>query len=251
MSDNRKADAALNDLIIGRNPVLEAIRSGREIDKILIKKGSVDASLGAVLKKAKERGIVIRETEKQKMDKLSEGGSHQGIIAYAASHEYTPLEELMSRSEKGKRMLVICDRITDPHNLGSILRSADCVGADGVIIPKHESAGLNSVVAKTSAGALEYIPVAKVANISQTIAKLKDNGFWIAGADMDGSPMYECSMTGDIALVIGSEGTGISRIVKENCDFLVKIPMRGHIDSLNASVAAAVLMYEAFRQRNQ
>lgn len=238
----------MEDLIIGRNPVTEAIRSGREIDKILIKKGNYEGSIVPIIKKAKQKGIIIQEVEKQKLDQIADGGNHQGIAAYTAAHEYATVEDILARSENP--LVIICDKITDPHNLGSVLRTANCVGAAGVIIPKRNGAGLNSVVAKTSAGAVEYTPVARVTNIAQTIDKLKDNGLWIAGADMDGEEMYSANLTGGMGIVIGSEGEGISRLVKEKCDFLVKIPMFGEINSLNASVAAAVLMYEATRQRN-
>lgn len=238
----------MEDKIFGRNPVLEAIRSGREIDKIFVKKGNVEGSLIPLIRKAKERGIIISEIDRHKLDQMADGANHQGVIAIAATHEYMPLAELLDRA-KTPPFLVICDKITDPHNLGSILRTANCVGADGVIIPKRNSVGLNSVVAKTSAGAIEYTPVAHVTNIAQTIDQLKERGYWIAGADMDGEEMYKSNLTGAIALVIGSEGEGISRLVREKCDFLVKIPMSGDINSLNASAAAAVLMYEIKRQR--
>lgn len=238
----------MEDIIIGRNPVMEAIRSDREIDKILIKKGNYEGSIVPIIKKAKQRGIIIQEVEKQKLDQIADGGNHQGIVAYTAAHEYATVDEILARSESP--LVIICDKITDPHNLGSIIRCANCVGAAGVIIPKRNGVGLSSVVAKTSAGAVEYTPVARVTNISQTIDLLKEKGLWIAGADMDGEEMYSANLTGGIGLVIGSEGEGISRLVKEKCDFLVKIPMFGEINSLNASVAAAVLMYEASRQRN-
>lgn len=236
----------MEDKIIGRNPVMEAIRSDREIDKILIKKGGYEGSMVQIVKKAKSKGIIIQEADKQKLDSIADGGNHQGVIAFAAAHEYVSVEEMLA-SANGK-MIIICDKITDPHNLGSILRSANCVGAAGVIIPKRNGVGLNSVVAKTSAGAVEYTPVARVTNIAQTIDKLKDDGYWVAGADMNGKSMYSADLTGKIALVIGSEGDGISKLVKEKCDFTVNIPMFGEINSLNASVAAAVLMYEAVRQ---
>ncbi len=241
----------MEDKIIGRNPVMEAIRSGRAIDKLLIKKGSYEGAIVPIIKQAKARGIVIQETERQKLDALAEGGNHQGVIAFAATHAYTSLEEILSTcaAQKKEPFLIICDKVTDPHNLGSILRTANCVGADGVIIPKRSSAGLNAVVAKTSAGAVEYTPVAKVTNITQTLGQLKEKGIWVAGADMDGEDMYQANLTGAIALVVGSEGEGISRLVREKCDFLVRIPMFGQINSLNASVAAAVLMYEISRQR--
>lgn len=241
----------MQDKIIGRNPVLEAIKSGREIDKIYIKKGGIEGSLTVIIKKARAAGILISETDKKKLDEMAEGENHQGIIAVAAMHEYATVDDILSAAEKKGEppFVIICDKITDPHNLGSILRTANCVGAHGVIIPKRSSVGLNSVVAKTSAGAIEYTPVAKVTNIAQTIDMLKDRGLWIAGADMDGDVMYQTDLTGAIGLVIGSEGNGISRLVLEKCDYVVSIPMHGDINSLNASVAASVLMYEVSRQR--
>ncbi len=240
------------DKIEGRNPVMEALRAGREIDKILVKKGKPEGSVIPIIKKAKALGIVVQEVEKQKLDSISESDNHQGVIAYAAVHEYATVADILNRAkEKGEDPFVlICDKITDPHNLGSILRTANCVGAHGIIIPKRNSVGLNSTVAKTSAGAMEYTPVAKVTNIARTIDELKEQGMWIAGAQMDGEEMYKANLTGSIGIVIGSEGEGISRLVSEKCDFHVSIPMCGEINSLNASVAASVLMYEVLRQRN-
>lgn len=240
------------DKIEGRNPVMEALRAGREIDKILVKKGKPEGSVIPIIKKAKALGIVVQEVEKQKLDSISESDNHQGVIAYAAVHEYATVADILNRAkEKGEAPFVlICDKITDPHNLGSILRTANCVGAHGIIIPKRNSVGLNSTVAKTSAGAMEYTPVAKVTNIARTIDELKEQGMWIAGAQMDGEEMYKANLTGSIGIVIGSEGEGISRLVSEKCDFHVSIPMCGEINSLNASVAASVLMYEVLRQRN-
>ncbi len=239
----------MEDKIIGRNPVMEALRSDREIDKILVKKGKYEGSIVPIIKKAKEKGVIIQEVEKQKLDQLAEGENHQGVIAFAAVMEYATVDDILNKNETP--FVIICDKITDPHNLGSILRTANCVGASGVIIPKRNSVGLNSVVSKTSAGAVEYTRVARVTNIAQTIDMLKERGLWIAGADMDGEEMYKANLTGALGLVIGSEGEGISRLVKEKCDFLVKIPMFGDINSLNASVAAAILMYESSRQRNK
>ena len=241
----------MQDKIFGRNPVIEALKSDREIDKILIKKGGTEGSINVIIKLAKQRGIIISEAEKQKLDSLSEGENHQGVVALCAAHEYSSVRDILDKAkEKGHApFIIICDKITDPHNLGSIIRTADCVGADGVIIPKHNNVGLNSVVAKTSAGAIEYVPVAKVTNIARTIEDLKKEGLWIAGADMDGEEMGKTDLKGAIAIVIGSEGEGISRLVKEKCDFIVRIPMFGQINSLNASVAAGVIMYEVLRQR--
>lgn len=239
------------DKIEGRNPVMEALRAGREIDKILVKKGKPEGSVIPIIKKAKAMGIVVQEVEKAKLDAISESDNHQGVIAFTATHEYATVADILKRAEdKGEvPFVLICDKITDPHNLGSIMRTANCVGANGIIIPKRNSVGLNSTVAKTSAGAIEYTPVAKVTNIARTVDELKEAGLWIAGADMDGEEMYKANLTGAIGLVIGSEGEGISRLVSEKCDFHVKIPMVGEITSLNASVAASVLMYEISRQR--
>lgn len=241
------------DKIEGRNPVMEALKAEREIDKILVKKGKPEGSIIPIIKKAKAMGIVVQEVEKQKLDQLSESDNHQGIIAFAATHEYATVADILAKAEeKGEPpFVIILDKITDPHNLGSIMRTANCVGAHGLIIPKRNSVGLNSTVAKTSAGAIEYTPVAKVTNIARTIDELKEKGLWIAGADMVGEEMYKANLTGAIGLVIGSEGEGISRLVSEKCDFHVKIPMFGEITSLNASVAASVLMYEISRQRNK
>lgn len=243
----------MEDKIIGRNPVLEAIRSGRNVEKILIKKGKYEGSIIPIIKKAKDAGIIIQETEKTKLDAAAEGGNHQGVVAYVSAYEYSTVKDILKRArDKGEApFVIICDKITDPHNLGAILRTANCVGAHGVIIPKRNSVGLNSVVAKTSAGAVEYTPVAKVTNIASAIDELKKAGMWIAAADMDGEEMYSVDLTGSIGLVIGSEGEGVSRLVKEKCDFIATIPMSGEINSLNASVAAGVLMYEALRQRRK
>lgn len=241
----------MEDKIIGRNPVLEAIRSGRSIDKILIKKGKYEGSIVPIIKKAKEAKILIQEVDKAKLDTISEGENHQGVIAYVSAYDYVTVKDILLRAEeKGEPpFVIICDKITDPHNLGAILRTANCVGAHGVIIPKRNSVGVNSIVAKTSAGAVEYTPVAKVTNIAGTIEDLKKEGMWIAGADMNGEEMYKVDLNGSLGLVIGSEGEGISRLVREKCDFIASIPMNGQINSLNASVAAGVLMYEALRQR--
>lgn len=242
----------MEDKIIGRNPVLEAIKSGRSIDKILIKKGRLEGSIVPIVKKAREAKIIVQEVEHQKLDAIAEGANHQGIIAYVSSYEYKTVEDLLNIArEKGEPpFLILCDKITDPHNLGAILRTANCVGVHGIVIPKHGSVGLNSAAIKTAAGAAEYTPVAKVTNLAAAIDKLKKEGLWVAAADMDGQDMHKADLTGALAIVIGSEGDGIGRLVKEKCDFTVSIPMNGQINSLNASVAAGVLMYEAFRQRS-
>ncbi len=241
----------MSDKIIGRNPVMEAIKAGREIDKILVKKGEMGGSLIPLIKKAKDLKIPVIEADKVKLDTISEGENHQGVIAYVAAHSYCTVEDILDNARKKEKapFIIILDKITDPHNFGSILRTANCVGADGVIIPKRGSVGISDVVAKTSAGAVEYTPVAKVTNISQTIDNLKKEGIWVVGAEACGDVMYNTDLKGSIALVVGSEGEGISHLVKEKCDFLCKIPMYGEINSLNASVAAAVMMYEIVRQR--
>ncbi|MCT4594802.1 MAG: 23S rRNA (guanosine(2251)-2'-O)-methyltransferase RlmB [Anaeromicrobium sp.] len=239
------------DKIQGRNPVIEALKSNREIDKIVVAKGSESGSMKKIMGMAKEKGIPISFAERKKLDQICESHNHQGVIAYVAAHTYVDVDTILDKAkELGEEpFVIILDEITDPHNLGSIIRTADAVGAHGVIIPKRRSVGLTSTVAKTSAGAIEYVPVSKVSNISSTIDYLKDKGLWIAGAHMKGEVSYKQNLKGSIGLVIGSEGKGISRLVKEKCDFLVKLPMKGQVSSLNASVAASVLMYEVVRQR--
>ncbi len=241
------------DRIEGRNPVFEALKAGRRIDKLFIQRDLSDGSLVKIRAIAKEKGIVVSEAAKQKLDAMSHTGSHQGVIAYTAMHEYAEIDDILALAkERGEHpFIVIADEISDPHNLGSIIRTADAAGVHGVIIPKRRAVGLSAIVAKASAGALEYVPVAKVGNITATIEELKEKGLWIAGAAMEGESVYgKVDLTGPLAIVIGSEGSGISRLVKENCDFLVSIPMKGKINSLNASVAAGVLMLEAAKQRN-
>ncbi len=241
----------MEDIIFGRGPVSEAINAGHPIDKLMIKSGAYAHSLIPIIDKAKSRGIIIQQVDNQKLDRLSEGGNHQGVVALVSAYEYVSVSDILKKAEeKGQPpFVIICDKITDPHNLGAIIRTANCVGAHGVIIPKRNAAGVNSVVMKTSAGALEYTPVAKVTNIASTIDELKKSGLWITAADMDGQPMYDIDFNGAVGLVIGSEGNGISRLVREKCDFVASIPMNGEINSLNASVAASVLMYEVLRQR--
>lgn len=242
----------MEDIIFGRVPVLEAIKAGRSIDKLVIKNGAYSKSLIPVIDAAKHRGIIIQQADLQKLDKAADGGNHQGVIAYVSAHEYVSVEDILNRAEaKGESpFVIICDKITDPHNLGAIIRTANCVGASGVIIPKRESVGINSVVMKTSAGAAQHTPVARVTNIARTIEELQQKGLWITAADMDGKAMYDIDFKGAIGIVVGSEGNGVSRLVREKCDFIASIPMHGEISSLNASVAASVLMYEALRQRN-
>ena len=237
--------------IEGRNPVIEAIKNDREIDKIMIANGAKEGSIKKIVAMAKEKNIVIQYVDRNKLDEISTSHSHQGVIANVSDYRYYELDELIkSVEEKGEDpFFIILDEITDPHNLGSIIRTADAVGAHGVIIPKRRSVHITPTVAKASAGAVEYVPVCKVTNIVNTIKTLKEHGMWIAAADMDGQTFYEQNLTGPIGLVIGSEGFGISRLVKKNCDFTVKMPMVGNVTSLNASVAGSILLYEIFKQR--
>lgn len=237
----------MEDIIFGRAPVLEALKNSHPIDKIIIKSGPYAKSLIPVIDEAKKRNIVIQQADGARLDRMANGENHQGVIAMISAYSYVSVNDIISG--KDNAFVIICDKITDPHNLGAIIRTANCVGADGVIIPKRDSAGVNSVVMKTSAGAVEYTPVAKVTNLASTIDELKERGFWITAADMDGQSMYDIDFKGKIAIVVGSEGKGVSRLVREKCDFIAQIPMYGEINSLNASVAAAVLMYEAVRQR--
>lgn len=251
--EDRKQPAELPEgMIEGRNALAEALKSGRTIDKVFVAEGSTDRSLARLVAQAKEAGAVVVPTDRRKLDFMSPTGAHQGVIASVAAHEYASLEDILARAaEKGEApLIVICDELSDPHNLGAILRTAECAGAHGVVIPKRRSVGLTAVVAKTSAGAVEYLPVARVSNINQAIQTLKDNGVWIYGtaADAD-SLLYRTDLTGPTAIVIGNEGEGMSKLVRENCDVLVSIPMKGQISSLNASAAAAVMLYEALRQR--
>ena len=245
-------DAEADGIIEGRNAVIEALRSGENIDKIYLAKGETDKTLGHIASRAREAGIVVVDADRRKLDAMSRTHSHQGVIALAAVREYVSVESILERAaQKGEKpLLVVCDEISDPHNLGAILRTAECAGAHGVIIPKRRSAGLTAIVAKTSAGAVSYMPVARVANISATLKELQEKGVWIFGTAADGSTtLYSADLKGPAAIVIGSEGDGMSRLVREGCDFLVSIPMQGRISSLNASAAAAILLYEAVRQR--
>ena len=237
--------------IEGRNPVMEAIKSGRSIDKILVQSGEKNGSIRKVIAIARERRIVVTEVDRQKLDKLSMTDSHQGVIAFAAAKEYSSVSDILNYArEKGEApFVIICDDLSDPHNLGSIIRTANVMGAHGVIIPKRNSVGLSPVVEKTSAGALEFTRVARVSNLVSAIETLKKENIWITAADMDGESIYTHDFSGAIGIVVGSEGKGVSRLVKEKCDFVVKIPMKGEINSLNASVAAAIMIYEAARTR--
>ncbi|MDY3304072.1 MAG: 23S rRNA (guanosine(2251)-2'-O)-methyltransferase RlmB [Clostridia bacterium] len=241
-----------SDKIEGRNPVAEALRSGRTIDKILVQSGERHGSLIKIIAMAKEKRIVISYVEKAKLDRISRTGAHQGVIAYAAAKEYVSVNDILNiAAAKGEKpFIVICDNITDPHNLGSIIRTSNAAGIHGVIISKHNSVGLTEVVNKSSAGAVEFTPVAKVANIARTVDELKKNNIWVVGADMDGGDtIYTYDFSGAVAIVVGNEGRGISHLVKEKCDSLVRIPMKGEISSLNASVAGALMIYEAVRCR--
>lgn len=240
-------------LIEGRNALTEALKSGRAIDKLYVAEGSTDRSLARLAALAKEAGAVVVPTDRRKLDQMSPTGAHQGVIAAVAAHAYASLEEVLALAEsRGEApLIVICDELSDPHNLGAILRTAECAGAHGVVIPKRRSVGLTAVVAKTSAGAVEYLPVVRVANVVNAIRELKEKGVWVYGtaADAD-SGLYRTDLTGPAAIVIGNEGAGMSRLVRESCDVLVSIPMKGQISSLNASAAAAVMLYEALRQRD-
>ena len=239
-------------LIEGRNALNEALRAGRTIDKLYVASGDIDRSLSRLVAQAKQAGAVVVRTERAHLDQMSPTGAHQGVIASVAAHGYASLDEVFARAQsRGEApLIVLCDGLSDPHNLGAILRSAECAGAHGVVIPKRRSVGLTAVVAKASAGALEYMPVVRVSNIASAIRELKDRGVWVLGAAGEGTTtLYEADLRGPTAIVIGSEGDGMSRLTAEQCDYLVRIPMKGEITSLNASAAAAILLYEAVRQR--
>lgn len=239
------------DVIAGRNPVSEAIRSGRPIDKILVARGEKTGAVVGIIAKAREKQIPVKEADRVKLDFLSGSAPHQGIIALAAAKEYCTVEDILAyAAEQGEPpFLVILDELEDPHNLGAIIRTAECAGAHGVIIPKHRSVGLSYTVGKASAGAVEYMRVARVTNIAKLLDNLKKQGVWIYGADMNGTDYTQCDMSGACAIVIGNEGKGIARLVREKCDVIVSLPMKGHINSLNASVAAGILMYHAMKGR--
>lgn len=243
-----------DDVLVGRNAVTEALKSGRGINKLWIASGDREGSVAEIAALAKERGIVVQYVERAKIEALAGGHRHQGVLAYVAPVPYAELEDILKAAEaKGEApFLVLLDELEDPHNLGALLRTADATGVHGILIPKRRSVSLNATVAKTSAGAVEYVPVARIGNIVQTLKKLKEKGFWVAGADMDGEKAYyEADLTGPLVLVVGSEGKGMSRLTKEACDFIVRMPMVGRINSLNASVAGSILMYESMRQRLQ
>lgn len=239
--------------IEGRHPVMEALKSGREIEKIIVAKGSKQGSIKKIIGMAKDRRVVIQYVDKDNLDVMSNTENHQGVIAIGSEHEYKTIDYILKQAEKRGEspFVIILDEIEDPHNLGAIMRTAECAGVHGIIIPKRRSVGLTSTVAKTSAGAIEYMPVVRVTNISNTIEELKEKGLWIYGADMDGEDYYyQKDLKGPIGIIIGNEGKGISRLVKEKCDFLVKIPMKGMVSSLNASVATSIITYEVLRQRS-
>ena len=237
--------------IEGRNAVIEAFRSGKTIDKVFILDGCQDGPIQTVKREAKKHDCIVQFVKKERLDQLSETGHHQGVIAYAAAYVYAEVEDILAlaREKKEPPFIFLLDNIEDPHNLGAIIRTANLAGAHGVIIPKRRAAGLTATVARTSAGALNYTPVAKVTNLANTIEELKKEGMWFVCADMGGEVMYDLNLKGSIGLVIGNEGEGVSRLVKEKCDYIASIPMKGDIDSLNASVAAGVLAYEIVRQR--
>lgn len=237
--------------IEGRNAVIEAYRAGRPIDKLFVLDGCQDGPILTIKREAKAKGTPVKFVTKERLDQLSETGHHQGVIAYAAAYEYAGVEEILENARKKGEppFLFLLDNIEDPHNLGAIIRTANLAGAHGVIVPKNRAAGLTAVVAKTSAGALNFTPVARVTNLAKTIEELKKEGIWFVCADMGGTQMYDLNLTGPIGLVIGNEGEGVGRLVREKCDMIASIPMKGDIDSLNASVAAGVLAYEIVRQR--
>ena len=250
MSEEIKVE---NLMVEGRNAVIEAFRSGKPVDKLFVLDGCQDGPVRTIIREAKKHDTIINFVTKERLDQISETKKHQGVIAYAAAYEYSEVEDMLELAKKKGEdpFLILLDNIEDPHNLGAIIRTANLAGAHGVIIPKRRAVGLTATVAKTSAGALNYTPVAKVTNLAKTMEELKEKGLWFVCADMGGEPMYRLNLTGPIGMVIGNEGDGVSRLVKEKCDFIASIPMKGDIDSLNASVAAGVLAYEIVRQRLQ
>ena len=242
-----------NEIIEGRNAVIEALRAGRAIDKIFIAKGDVDKTLGHIASKAREKGIVVVEADRRKLDFMSLTKAHQGVVAVVGVRDYCSIDDIFAiAEERGEApFIIVCDEISDPHNLGAIIRSAECSGAHGVIIPKRRSAGLTAIVDKSSAGAAEHMAIARVPNITAALKDLKDRGVWVYGTAADGAnQLWKTDFSGSMALVIGSEGEGMGRLVKESCDFVVSLPMKGKVSSLNASAAAAIVMYEVLRQRS-
>ena len=252
MEERRPPAPEADGIIEGRNAVIEALRAGTAIDKIYLQKGETDNTLARIAAQAKKAGVVVVEADRRKLDAMSATGSHQGVIASAAVRAYASVEDIFrAAGERGETpLVVVCDELSDPHNLGAVIRTAECAGAHGVIIPKRRSAGLTAVVAKTSAGAVAHVPVARVPNLPALLDDLKKRGVWVFGTAADGATaLYDADLKGPAAIVIGSEGSGMGRLVAERCDFLVSIPMRGKLSSLNASAAAAILLYEAVRQR--
>lgn len=241
------------DMVAGRNAVMEALKSSRSVNKLMIANGSTEGSIKEIIAVAKEKGINIQYWDRSKLDSIARGIRHQGVLAQVAPVQYAELEDILqvAKDRNEPPFIVLLDELEDPHNLGAILRTADAAGVHGVLIPKHRSCPLSATVAKTSAGAVEHVPVARVGNLVQTIKKLKQEGLWVAAADMDGKDYYDTDLTGPLLLIIGSEGQGVGRLVKEQCDFVVRIPMVGKINSLNASVAGSILMYEAMKQRRK
>ncbi len=251
MRDMREEKKENENIIEGRNAVLEAFRAGKPIDKLFVLDGCQDGPVRTIVREAKKHDTLLQFVSKERLGQMSATGKHQGVIAFGAAYEYSQVEDMLELArERGEDpFLILLDNIEDPHNLGAIIRTANLAGAHGVVIPKRRAAGLTATVAKTSAGALNYTPVAKVTNLKKTMEELKEKGLWFVCADMDGEQMYKLNLTGPIGLVVGSEGEGVSRLVRETCDFAATIPMKGDIDSLNASVAAGVLAYEIVRQR--
>lgn len=249
MNENYEENKSL--VIEGRNAVLEALRSGKPMDKLYVLDGCQDGPIRTIVREAKKHDVILQFVTKERLNQLSETGKHQGVIAHAAAYEYAQVEDMLelAKSRGEDPFIFLLDNIEDPHNLGAIIRTANLAGAHGVIIPKRRAVGLTATVARTSAGALNYTPVARVTNLKKTVEELKKQGLWFVCADMDGTVMYDLDLKGPIGLVIGNEGEGVSRLMKENCDFVAGIPMKGDIDSLNASVAAGVLAYEIVRQR--
>lgn len=241
------------DMVAGRNSVMEALKGSRSVNKLMIANGSTEGSIKEIIAVAKEKGVNIQYWDRSKLDSIARGIRHQGVLAQVAPVQYAELEDILqvAKDRNEPPFIVLLDELEDPHNLGAILRTADAAGVHGVLIPKHRSCPLSATVAKTSAGAVEHVPVARVGNLVQTIKKLKQEGLWVAAADMDGKDYYDTDLTGPLLLIIGSEGQGVGRLVKEQCDFVVRIPMVGKINSLNASVAGSILMYEAMKQRRK
>ena len=250
--EEKKRNTLPDDVLIGRNAVMEALKAGRGINRLLLASGDKEGSRAEIRALAKDRGIVCQTVERAKIEAIAGGLRHQGVLAYVAPVAYAELEDILAAAEeKGEPpLLLLLDELEDPHNLGALLRTADATGVHGILIPKRRSVPLNATVAKTSAGAIEYVPVARIGNVAQTLKALKEKGFWVAGADMDSpATCWETDLTGPLVLVVGNEGHGMSRLTRELCDFLVQIPMIGKINSLNASVAGSLLLYEAMRQR--